>query len=216
MTVRTTLSIVGLLAAAALPLYAAEPAAPPAAKPAVSDPSKANEKAPDTFKAKFETSKGIFVVEFHRDWSPNGVDRVYNLFRTGFYNNARFFRVVPGFVVQFGIPADPAVGRPWMRATIADDPLKESNKKGYITFAKGGPNSRSTQLFINLEDNQRLDSMGFPPLGKVVQGMDVVLKLNGEYGEGLTNLQGQIWEQGNAFLNMKAPRLDYITKVSVE
>ncbi len=200
-----------------VPALAADPGNAPG-KPMLMDPSKATLKAPDVFKAKFDTSKGTFVVEFHRDWSPNGVDRVYNLIKADFFNEARFFRVVSDFVVQFGIPADPAVSRAWMRANIPDDPVKEKNLKGYVTFAKSGaPNSRSTQLFINLSDrNTQLDGMGFAPIGKVVEGMDVVEKLNGKYGESLTQLQGQIYGEGNAFLKMKAPDLDFIKKASIQ
>lgn len=187
-----------------------------AASPALLEPARLNEKAPDTYRARFETSKGVFVIEVDRAWSPNGADRFYNLVKHGFYDDARFFRVVPGFVVQWGIPADPKLGLLWSRARIQDDPVKQSNTQGMVTFAMGGPNSRSTQLFINLVDNARLDGMGFAPIGRVVEGMDVVLKLNGEYGESLTQLQGQIYEQGNAFLAQRAPRLDFIRKATIE
>ncbi len=217
MSLRTALGcLLALSVLAALPAVAAEPAKS-AAKP--KSVAKTEFKTPDTFKTTFETSKGNFVVEFHRDWAPNGVDRVYDLIRTGFFDNARFFRVVPGFVVQFGIPANPAVGAKWMRKNIQDDPPKPgiSNTEGTVTFAQSGqPNSRSTQLFINLVDNSRLDAMNFEPVGKVVEGFDVVQKLNGEYGESLTQLQGEIWSQGNAFLMKKAPNLDFIKKVVIQ
>jgi peptidyl-prolyl cis-trans isomerase A (cyclophilin A) len=129
----------------------------------------------------------------------------------------KFFRVVPGFVVQWGIHGDPAIAKTWLQSTIKDDPVKESNKKGYVTYAKSNaPNSRSVQLFINLQDNTGLDSKWFAPFGKVVEGMDVVNKLNGEYTEGLTQLQGRIADEGNAFLEKHYPNLDAINKATIE
>ena len=181
------------------------------------DPSKLTAKAPETFKAKFETTKGAFVVEVHRDWSPNGADRFYNLVKSGYFDGVKFFRVVPGFVVQFGIHGDPSVATKWLSANIPDDPVKESNQRGYITYAKSSaPNSRSVQLFINLQDNTGLDKQGFSPFGQVVSGMDVVSKLYGGYGEEVTPLQGQIARQGNAFLEAKYPKLDGIVKATLE
>ncbi len=183
----------------------------------LTDPSKLNAKAPDTYKAKFETTKGTFVIEVHRDWSPNGADRFYNLVKNGYYDGVKFFRVVPGFVVQWGIHGDPAIAGKWLQSNIQDDPVKQGNKRGFITYAKSGaPNSRSVQLFINLVDNSRLDGMGFAAFGKVTEGMDVVDKLNGEYGEGLTQLQGRIAQEGNAFLEKNYPKLDGIKKATIE
>ncbi len=183
----------------------------------LTDPAKLVGKAPDTFKAKFETTKGTFVIEVHREWSPNGVDRFYNLVKNGFYDGVKFFRVVPGFVVQWGIHGDPSLASKWLKASIDDDPVKQSNKRGFITYAKSGaPNSRSVQLFINLADNTRLDGMGFAPFGQVTLGMDVVDKLYGDYGEGLTKLQGRIAEEGNAFLEKNYPNLDAIKKATIE
>jgi cyclophilin family peptidyl-prolyl cis-trans isomerase len=180
------------------------------------EPAKLTAKAPETFKARFETSKGTIVVEVHREWSPHGADRFYNLVKNGYYDGVKFFRAVPNFVVQWGIHGDPAIATKWLQAKVPDDPVKESNKRGFVTFAMGGPNSRSVQLFINLVDNSRLDSMGFAPFGQVTDGMDVVDKLYNGYGEGLTKLQGRIAEEGNAFLEKNYPQLDAITKATIE
>ena len=128
--------------------------------------------APAKFQVRFDTSKGPFALEVHRDWAPNGVDRFYELVKSGYYDEARFFRVVPNFVVQWGINKDPKVSVQWSQNYIPDDPVKESNRRGYITYAKRGPNTRTTQLFINLADNASLDAMGFAPFGKVTQGME--------------------------------------------
>jgi len=183
----------------------------------LTDPAKLTAKAPETFKAKFDTTQGTFVIEVHRDWSPNGADRFYNLVKNGYYDGVKFFRFVPGFVVQWGIHGDPSIATTWLKATIPDDPVKESNKRGYITFAKSGnPNSRSVQVFINLADNARLDGMGFAPFGKVIEGMNIVDKLYGGYAEGLTKLQGRIAAEGNAFLEKNYPQLDGIQKATIE
>jgi peptidyl-prolyl cis-trans isomerase A (cyclophilin A) len=184
--------------------------------PDLLDPSKASEKAPDVFKAKFTTTRGDFVVEVHRDWAPLGADRFYNLVNMGFYDDTRFFRAIDGFMVQFGISGDPAVSAKWQGAQIKDDPGgKQSNKKGLITFAKTGmPNSRTTQVFINLADNARLDPSGFTPFGQVTQGMDVVESLYKGYGEGAPMGagpdQGSVQAQGNAYLDARFPKLDGI------
>src|SRR4051812_31662091 len=154
-----------------------------AATPDFADPSKLTEKAPDTFKAQFDTTKGKFTVEVTRSLAPNGADRFYNLVRSGYFKDIAFFRVIPGFMCQFGIHGDPKVAGDWKKASIQDDPVKGSNTRGTITFATAGPNTRTTQLFINFGDNTRLDSMGFSQFGKVSEGMDVVDKINGEYGE---------------------------------
>ena len=181
------------------------------------DPAKLTEKAPATFKAKFETTKGTFVIEVHRDWAPNGADRFYNLVKAGYFNDVKFFRVVPSFVVQFGIHGDPSIASKWLQSNIQDDPVKESNKKGYLTFAmSSAPNSRSVQMFINLKDNTGLDAKGFAPIGKVTSGMDIVEKLYDGYGEGLTQLQGRIASEGNAFLEKNYPQLDGIKKATIE
>ena len=176
-------------------------------------PASLKEQAPETFKASFETSAGTFVVEVHRGWAPFGADRFYNLVKNGFYDNTRFFRVVPNFMVQFGLNGDPAVQSVWRSANLKDDPGKESNKKGYITFATAGPNTRTTQVFINYKDNGFLDSQGFAPFGQVVSGMDVVEKINSQYAE--TPNQGRIQMEGNAYLTKEFPKLDFIKKASI-
>jgi len=177
-------------------------------------PAQLTEQAPEKFKAKFDTSKGAFVVEVHRDWAPKGADRFYNLVKNGFFDDTRFFRVVPDFMVQFGLNGDPNIQKNWANANIPDDPVKQSNKKGYITFATRGANTRTTQLFINFKDNAGLDRQGFAPFGEVVSGMDVVEKINSQYGE--RPVQGSIQTEGNAYLNKEFPKLDYIKKATIE
>jgi len=209
------LKTLGIVATAALAVLAG--AAVMAATEKLTVPAKLTAEAPERFKARFDTTKGTFVIEVHREWSPNGADRFYNLVKNGYYDGVKFFRVVPGFVVQWGIHGDPSIATKWLKATIPDDPVQESNKRGFVTFAKSGaPNSRSVQLFINLVDNDRLDGMGFAPFGRVSEGMDVVDKLYGGYAEGLTKLQGRIAEEGNAFLEKNYPDLDAIKKASIE
>ena len=193
------------------PAAAAEaPAAPveaPAAAPAA-DAAEWPETAPDVFKVTFDTSKGPFVVEAHKEWAPLGVQRFYDLVRQGIFNDAYFFRVVPGFVVQFGIPGDPALAAKWQNNRIQDDPVKHSNKPGTLTFATSGPNSRTSQLFINYGNNANLDGMGFAAFGEVIQGKDIVKAITAEYGERPN--QGMIQAQGNAYLKQAFPRMDYI------
>jgi peptidyl-prolyl cis-trans isomerase A (cyclophilin A) len=170
--------------------------------------------APPEFKVKFDTSKGVFVVDVHRDWAPLGADRFYELVKNGFYDEARFFRIAPGFVVQWGLNKDPKVSAEWHEKQIADDPVKQSNRAGLITFATSGPNSRTTQLFINLGDNARLDVMGFAPFGEVIEGMNVVTGLYSGYGE--SPQQNLIQSQGNEYLKREFPQLDYIKSARVE
>jgi peptidyl-prolyl cis-trans isomerase A (cyclophilin A) len=171
---------------------------------------------PDVFKVKFETTKGAFVVECHKDWAPLGAARFYELIQQKYYDDNRFFRVAKGFVVQWGIAGDPAVSAKWRDANIQDEPAKEPNKLGTITFAKGGPNTRTTQVFINLKDNSsQLDAMGFAAFGKVIEGMDVINALNGKYGEDPTETQQQIQFQGNAFLDTRFPGLDGIKTAQI-
>jgi cyclophilin family peptidyl-prolyl cis-trans isomerase len=140
-----------------------------------------SQRSPDVFKVRMETSKGSFVIEAHRDWAPRGVDRFYNLVRAGFFDNSRFFRVRPGFIAQFGLPADPAIAAAWKEQTIPDDPVRQSNTRGSIAYAMTGPGTRTTQLYINLSDNSRLDKDGFAPIGKVVEGMEAADKLYAGY-----------------------------------
>jgi peptidyl-prolyl cis-trans isomerase A (cyclophilin A) len=165
------------------------------------------------FRVVFATSKGYFVVEVHRSWAPNGADRFYDLVENGFYDEARFFRVVPNFVVQWGINKDPVVQFNWRDKTIPDDPVTQSNRRGTITFATSGPNSRTTQLFINLANNPALDGMGFAPFGQVISGLNVVESLYSGYGEKPD--QNQIQMQGNAYLLSQFPKLDYIQTARV-
>jgi peptidyl-prolyl cis-trans isomerase A (cyclophilin A) len=201
-------------------LSAAALAAPAHAQGKLDSPANLNEKAPATFKAKFDTSKGVFVVEVTRDWAPNGADRFYNLVKNGFYDNVRFFRVISGFMVQFGINGDPRISAPWREARITDDAVKQSNRRGYITYAMAGPNTRTSQVFINFADNANLDNSGFAPFGRIVSGMDVVDKLNAEYGEGAPRGrgpdQGRVQMEGNAYLNKEFSRLDFVKKATIE
>ena len=185
-----------------------------AARPSLLRPSSLNEQAPATFKAKFTTTKGDFVVEVKRSWSPLGADRFYNLVKNHFYDGAAFFRVLPGFVVQFGISANPDISRVWANAYVKDDRVTQSNLEGYLTFATAGPNTRTTQVFINLADNRNLDGMGFSAFGKVSEGMDVVEKFYSGYGEGAPSGKGpeqsRITNEGKAYLDKSFPLLDSI------
>jgi peptidyl-prolyl cis-trans isomerase A (cyclophilin A) len=177
------------------------------------NPAQLTEMAPETFQAKVVTSKGEFIVDVTRAWAPNGADRFYNLVKNGLYDECRFFRVVKGFMVQFGVNGDPNVSKAWRSANIPDDKGKESNQRGYITFATAGPNTRTTQLFINFGNNSFLDSQGFTPFGKVSQGMDIVDSINDEHGERPN--QGQIQMRGNAYLAEAFPSLDYIKSATI-
>ena len=214
MTIRTA-----VLFAASL-LFAGMTAFTPASAQNLGDPSTLNARAPDTYKAKFDTSKGTFVIQVNRDWAPNGADRFYNLVKAGFYNDARFFRVIDGFMVQFGISGNPDVSAAWSDANIKDDPVRESNSRGTVTFATAGPNTRTTQVFINFNNNSMLNGQGFAPFGKVISGMDVVDSLYKGYGEGAPRgngpNQGLIKAQGNAYLVTQFPKLDYIKKATIE
>ena len=173
-----------------------------------------DETAPAMFKVKFDSSAGPFVVQVHRAWAPNAADHFYTLVKNGFYDEARFFRVVPNFMVQFGIAADPAVQAKF-KGTIKDDPVKESNKKGFVTFAQtSAPNSRSTQIFVNFKDNSFLDSQRFAPFGQVLSGMDAVEKINADSGEKPN--QGSIQAEGNKYLKAAFPKLDYVKKATIE
>jgi peptidyl-prolyl cis-trans isomerase A (cyclophilin A) len=205
-----------LLVPAASPAQAAgaqhkAPASSPAASASHASllhPALLTAKAPADFKVRFTTTAGVFVVDVHRDWAPLGADRFYNLVRHGFFTNASFFRVVPGFVVQFGLNADPAVNKAWADADIKDDPVTQTNKRASLVFATAGPGTRTTQLFINFKDNARLDGMGFAPFGEVIDGMDVVDKIYSGYGEQPS--QDLITAQGDAYISQTFPNIDKI------
>ena len=173
------------------------------------DPEQATEQAPDRFRVRFDTTKGPFVIEVRRAWAPRGADRFYNLVRLGYYDNVTFFRVIEDFMVQFGIHGDPEVGSVWRYAQIPDDPVKQSNERGMVTFATAGPGTRTTQVFINYKNNAGLDRQGFAPFGRVVEGMDVVDTLYSGYGEGAPNgagpAQGRAHAEGNRVLPRRLP-----------
>src|ERR1700690_2138560 len=183
-------------------------------------PGNLKEQAPAEYDVKMSTTKGDIVIHVTRAWAPLGADRFYNLVKNGFYTDASFFRVLPGFVVQFGLSADPSVSKVWRAANIKDDTVSQSNKPGSVTFATAGPNTRTTQVFINLGENGQLDSMGFAPFGQVTQGMDIVKKLHSGYGEGAPSGrgpdQGAITSQGKAYLDKSFPNLDSIKSATVE
>ncbi len=205
----------GLLAQTKAPGKTSGHSTPQAPYPAaLLRPSALVRQAPAEFEVKFVTSKGDFVVKVTRAWAPLGADRFYNLVRNRFYDRAVFFRVVTTprpFVVQFGLSAFPEVSRAWANAKIKDDPVVQSNKRGFITYAMAGPNTRTTQVYVNLGDNSRLDAMGFAPFGEVTQGMEVIDQLYGGYGDGPgAPDQGLIQEQGSSYLQKEFPLLDGI------
>jgi peptidyl-prolyl cis-trans isomerase A (cyclophilin A) len=184
------------------------------------NPAGLSEQAPAKFRANFDTTKGAFVIEVTREWAPIGADRFYNLVKNGFYNDVRFFRVINGFMAQFGMHGTPAVQAAWGPARLKDDPVKQGSKRGYVVFAHAGPNTRTTQLFINYRDNSSsLDSQGFAAFGQVVSGMDVVDKLYNGYGDGAPRGkgpdQGRITAEGNAYLQKEFPNLDYIKSATI-
>lgn len=185
------------------------------------NPAQLNETAPAKYQARFETSKGEFVIEVTRDWAPNGADRFYNLVKNGYYDGVRFFRVIEGFMAQFGINGDPKLNKVWRMSNIKDDPVKQSNRRGYVTFAmSSAPNSRTTQVFINFNDrNSQLDASGFAPFGRVIKGMDVVDSLYSGYGEGAPSGKGPdqslVQTQGNAYLEKNFPKLDYVKHATI-
>lgn len=178
-------------------------------------------KSPNTFRVKFETSKGAFTVEAHRDWAPLGVDRFYNLVRTGFFDDSRFFRVRAGFIVQFGIPGEPGVSAVWRERAFLDDPVRQSNTRGMVAYAMTGPDTRTTQLYINLGDNSRLDEQGFAPIGKVVEGLEeVVDQIYSGYDEAAgggmrLGKQGKMFAGGNRHLDENFPKLDRLIRARI-
>ena len=193
----------------------------PGADPKLTKPDQAAlaSPAPDSFKVAFETSKGNFTVYAHRDWAPRGVDRFYHLVQAGFYDDVRFFRVLRGFMAQFGVHGNPRVNDAWEPLRLEDDPVKQTNRRGTVSFAMGGPNTRTTQLFINYGNNANLDGMGFAPIGEVIDGMATVDSLYANYGEGAPDGsgpdQGRIMAEGNAYLASGFPRLDFIRRARV-
>ncbi|MEO0586813.1 MAG: peptidylprolyl isomerase [Planctomycetota bacterium] len=208
-------------AAADAPASQAQTAAP---EPTPAVPDKAllmnpndpafKENAPQTSTITVKTTRGDVTIELYRDWAPQGVDRFYNLASAGYFNDAAFFRIVPDFIVQFGIHADPEVAGKWREARFPDDPVTQTNARGTLTFATAGPNTRTTQMFINLKDNAFLDGQGFSPIGKVTEGMDVVEALYAGYGERPD--QFQIQTRGKAYLDEQFPKLDKIESTAVQ
>jgi peptidyl-prolyl cis-trans isomerase A (cyclophilin A) len=184
---------------------------PPPVQPA--DP------APPTFRVRFETTAGDFVIEVQREWAPRGADRFHELVRSGYYDGVRFFRVLAGFMAQFGVHGDPRVSARWRERRIPDDPVRQSNTRGMVSFATAGPDTRTTQVFINYGDNSRLDAMGFSPFGRVVEGMEVVDRLYAGYGEGAPRGrgpdQGRLQAEGNTYLEREYPRLDAVKRAAI-
>lgn len=212
---------------AAAPAPAAPQAQPQAAAAkssipeALLHPATATDKAPEKYRARFTTTKGDFVIEVYRDWAPLGADRFYNLVRRGFYDNISVFRMIPGFVAQWGIHGEPEVNTAWRGARIQDDPAgKQTNARGTVTFAMGGPNTRTTHVFVNLQSNQVLDGMGFAPIGKVVEGLSTIESFYGGYGDGPPQGngpdQGRSNTEGNSYLQREFPRLDFIKAAKIE
>lgn len=216
---RRSILTLAFMFALALPLAALVPAAPALAQSPLANPAALTEQAPATYKAKFDTTKGSFVIEVQRAWAPNGADRFYNLVKNGFYNDIRFFRVLDGFMAQFGIHGEPATMAKWRVARIPDDPVRQSNTRGMISFATSGANTRTTQVFINFGNNSALDRMGFAPFGKVVSGMKVVDALYAGYGEGAPQGNGpdqmRMQMEGNSYLAQNFKRLDYIKQATI-
>jgi peptidyl-prolyl cis-trans isomerase A (cyclophilin A) len=181
------------------------------------DPSQLGERAPDRFRARFDTSQGTFMIAVEREWAPIAADRFYNLVKNGFYDESRFFRVLEGFMAQFGLHADPAIQSAWRSANLIDEPVKQSNTRGTVSFTRESvPNSRYTMVFINFKDNSYLDADGFAPFGRVVSGMDVVDRLYSGYGRQNVPDQRRILREGNAYLAAEYPRLDFVKTASVE
>ena len=181
------------------------------------DPAQLTERAPDMFRARFETSQGQFVIAVERDWAPIAADRFYNLVKNGFYDGTRFFRVLDGFMAQFGLHADPDVQSAWRSANLKDEPVMKSNTRGSVSFTReSSPNSRYTMIFINYKDNSYLDADGFAPFGQVVAGMDVADKLYGGYGRQNIPDQRRILREGNAYLLAEYPKLDFVKTATIE
>jgi peptidyl-prolyl cis-trans isomerase A (cyclophilin A) len=220
MTVRPIFVAAGMAALALAATVNSTVTAEQGASAALRNPAALKETAPATYTVNFDTSAGTFVVTVNRSWAQHGADRFYNLVKNGFYNDARFFRAIPNFMVQFGIHGDPAVAAAWRNARLPVDKVVQGNRRGYITYAMGGsPDTRTTQVFINFRDNTNLDAMGFAAFGQVTSGMDVVDKIYTGYGEGAPRgkgpEQGRIQAEGNAYLMKDFPRLDYIKAATI-
>jgi peptidyl-prolyl cis-trans isomerase A (cyclophilin A) len=216
-------ALLALLALQLIPVACKDktpPEKPPlAAVPTPLPPAAADAASPDSFRVKFATTKGDFTVDVTRAWAPKGADRFYRLVTEGYFKDIRFFRVLPGFMAQFGMSGNPALTAKMDSLRIPDDPVTQSNKRGMVTFATAGPNTRSSQFFINYGDNASLDSQGFSPFGRVVDGMKVVDALYGGYGEGAPNgagpSQDSIRTRGNEYLQRTFPKLDYIKSATI-
>jgi len=195
-------------------------AVPDAVNPALLNPSLAMEKAPDAFRVKLETTKGDVVILVNRSWAPKGADRFYNLVKIGYYSDVAFYRVIRGFMAQCGFSPDPKISAAWSRAKIADDPILQANTRGMVTFAMGGPNTRTTQFFVNFVDNSYLKKHGsFSPFGKVISGMDVMDSIYSGYGEGTPRGRGpdqaRVAREGVSYLRKSFPDLDYIIQATI-
>ena len=201
------------LALVAMTIACSRDSPSPSADSTTPAPSSAATQAPDSFRVAFETTRGNFAIDVSRAWSPRGVDRFHELVTSGYFTDVAFFRVLPGFVAQFGMHGDPAVNKRWDDRPIADDPVAQSNKRGTIVFATAGPNTRGNQFFINFADNASLDRQGFSPFGRVVEGMSVVDAIYAGYGEQPD--QSRIGAEGNRYLKRDFPRLDYIKSARV-
>jgi peptidyl-prolyl cis-trans isomerase A (cyclophilin A) len=206
-------TLIAALATAAVAVIGAGAVA--ASSPSLLHPASLRAKAPAVFRASFTTTKGSFVITVHRKWAPRGADRFYNLVRSGFYDRQRLFRVIPGFVVQWGISETPKISRAWQHATIRDDRVRHTNARGTVDFADAGPDTRSTQVFVNLGRNTQLDQSGFAPFGVVTSGLSTLQRLYHGYGDQPASAQAQITQQGEAFLRKHFPKLDRILKTRV-
>ena len=192
----------------------------PSPRPVLLDPSRATERAPDRFRVRFETTRGPFVVEVTRAWAPRGADRFFNLVGVGYYDDVAFFRVIEGFMVQFGINGEPAVNAAWQGARIPDDPVTQSNRRGMVTYAMAGPDTRTTQLFINFRDNAGLDAQGFAPFGRVIERACpswtrcIPATARARLAAG-ARTRGRAQGEGNAYLRGSYPRLDFVKTARV-
>lgn len=218
--IRAALLLTGFLGAACGEEPAPRPEAQAQAPNPLLTPRRLTATAPPSYRVRLTTSAGDVVLEVHRDWAPLGADRFYNLVRNGFYDDTRVYRVLEGFLAQFGLNGDPRVNMAWKDAILVDDPRVASNARGRVAFAKSGPNSRTTTVFISLRDNAALDEEGFVPFGEVVEGMDVVASFHAGYGDGPPRAQGpypaQIQAQGNAYLDVSFPDLTRIVSARIE